>query len=133
MAGTDEIIKQATALGELITDHPAAKSLESAVSALQSDVESQRAMTDLNRFGATLEEKAAKGQPIEVADKQKLDQFQQAVMLNPLLANFQRAQMDYVDLLRKVDGAITGRGDEPVGAAPAGAGAGAAGGIMPGM
>jgi cell fate (sporulation/competence/biofilm development) regulator YlbF (YheA/YmcA/DUF963 family) len=133
MASTQEILDQASALGELLAEHETAKAMESALKALQADTASQQALADLNRFGASLEEKAAQGKPIEVADKRKLEELQQAVVLNPLLAGFQRAQMDYTDLLRKVDDAITGRsaaegqGPPP---APAAGGAGGAGPIV---
>ena len=125
MASTQEILDQATALGDLLAAHDAAKGMESAVKALQADPASQRALADLNRHAGGLEEKAAQGKPIEVADKHKLEELQQAVVLNPLLANFQRAQMDYTDLLRQVDDAITGRSAaEAQAAAAATAGAG---------
>lgn len=129
MASTQEILDQANALGELLAEHDAAKAMESAIKALQGDTASQRALADLNRHGAALEEKAAQGQAIEVADKRKLEELQQAVVLNPLLANFQRAQMDYTDLLRQVDDAITGRSEAEAQAqaqaqAPAGGGPG---------
>ena len=109
MASTDEIIQQATKLGELIADHETSRRLEKAVAGLQADLEAQRAMTDLNRYGQALEQKARSGQPIEVADKRKLEALESAVVSNPLLVGLQKAQMDYVDLLRKVDEAITGK------------------------
>ncbi len=127
MASTQEILDQANALGELLAEHETAKAMESALKALQADTASQQALADLNRFGASLEEKAAQGKPIEVADKRKLEELQQAVVLNPLLAGFQRAQMDYTDLLRQVDDAITGRSaaeGQPQPQAPAAGGAG---------
>lgn len=125
MASTDEIIEQATKLGELVADHAAAKRLASAVSALQNDLEAQRAMTDLNRFATQLDTKARSGQPVEVAEKHKLEALQTAVVTNPLLTGFQQAQMDYVDLLKKVDDAITGAAPDEAAAV--------SGGAMPGM
>lgn len=128
MASTEDVLEQAEKLGELIAEHDVSKSMESAIKALQTDTASQRALTDLNRHAASLEEKAAQGKPIEVADKQKFEQLQQAVAMSPLLANFQRAQMDYADLLKQVDDAITGRpAGEPAGAGTPG------GGAAPGM
>jgi len=109
MASTDEIMKQATKLGELIAEHETSRRLEKAVAGLQADLEAQRAMTDLNRYAQSLETKARSGQPIEVAEKRKLETLESAVVANPLLVGLQRAQMDYVDLLRQVDGAITGK------------------------
>ncbi|MEM1353367.1 MAG: YlbF family regulator [Planctomycetota bacterium] len=109
MSSTSEILDQATKLGELIAEHDTAKRLEQAVAGLQNDLNAQRAMTDLNRYAQSLEQKARQGQPIEVEEKRKLESLETAVVTNPLLTGMQKAQMDYVDLLRKVDEAITGK------------------------
>lgn len=113
MASDQDILDQAAKLGELIAEHDAAKKMDAAAKAFDSDVASQRALTDYQRFAQSLQTKAQQGQPIEVADKQKLEQLQQAVVTNPLLANMQRAEMNYLDLLRKVDGAIVSAGGAP--------------------
>lgn len=120
MATDQDILDLATKLGELIAGHDAVKNLESASKAFEADVSSQRAMADYQRFAQSLQEKAQSGGAIEVADKQKLESLQQAVITNPLLANMQRAEMDYLDLLRKVDGAIVGSGGAVTGAVPQG-------------
>lgn len=116
---TDDILKKARELGDLIGQHPAAKKLEDVLTRLQADIEAQRAMTDYNRHLQVLGEKEAAGKPIEVGDKRKLDDLQKAVVRNRTLSDFQLAQMDYLDLMRKVDEAIEG-------AAPGGGGAGGA-------
>lgn len=109
MATTDDILNQATKLGELLADHDTSKRLEQAVAGLQADLQAQRAMTDLNRYAQSLEQKARSGQPIEVEEKRKLEALESLVVTNPLLVGLQKAQMDYVDLLKKVDEAITGK------------------------
>ena len=110
MASEQDILELASKLGKLIAEHDAVKNLESASKAFDADVTAQRALTDYQRFAQSLQQKAAQGSPIEVADKQKLESLQQAVVTSPLLANVQRAEMDYADLLRKVDAAIVGSG-----------------------
>ncbi|MBX2850740.1 MAG: YlbF family regulator [Phycisphaeraceae bacterium] len=110
MPSEQDIIDQASKLGELIADHDAAKQLASATKAFEADVNSQRAMADYQRFAQGLQQKAQSGGAIEVEDKRKMEELQQAVITNPLLANMQRAEMDYLDLLRKVDTAIVGAG-----------------------
>lgn len=110
MASEKDILEQATKLGELLAGHDALKQLASATKAFEADINSQRAMTDYQRFAQSLQEKAQQGGAIEIEDKRKLEDLQQAVITNPLLANMQRAEMDYLDLLRKVDGAIVGAG-----------------------
>ena len=118
MASESEIIEQATKLGEMLAGHDALKQLETATKAFEADTASQRAFTDYQRFAQTLQQKAQQGSPIEVEDKRKLDSLQQAVITNPLLANMQRAEMNYVDLLRKVDSAIVGAGGGVAASAP---------------
>lgn len=108
MATTQEILKAAAALGELISSHDAAKKLESVARSLQGDIEAQRILNDFNRAMQAVAEKEAAGQPIEVADKKKVENLQGAVIRNPVLRQFQTAQMDYLDLMRRVDEAIQG-------------------------
>lgn len=109
MASTDDILSKARELGELIQQHEAAKKLEDVLKRLEQDEQAQRALNDYNRHLQTLAEKQQQGKPIEVEEKQQLEQLQKQVVMNPLLRDFQTAQMDYVDLMRKVDEAMTGR------------------------
>ena len=117
MASEQDILDLATQLGELIADHGSLKALNAATKAFEADINSQRAMTDYQRFAQSLQQKAQDGGAIEVEDKRKLEELQQAVIANPLLANMQRAEMDYLDLLRKVDAAIVGAGGAAAGVA----------------
>lgn len=107
MATTQEILTAAKDLGKLIAKHQAVVQLEKLTSQLQADVEAQRLLTDLNRHLQALGEKEAAGQPIEVADKHKLDDLQKKVISHPLLGQLQMTQMDYLDLMRQVDDAIS--------------------------
>lgn len=123
MATTQEILASARELGKLIATHPAAVKFEDIVQKLQADVEAQRLMTDLNRHIEALGEKEAQGKPIEVADKRKLEDLQNKMIRHPLLSQFQMVQMDYLDLMRQVDEALTGE-------SPAAAPGGQAGGML---
>ena len=131
-ASTDEILQTAAKLGEMLATHPAAKKLEDVVRRLEADTAAQRVMADLNRTMQKLQEKEMTGQPIEVAEKRQLDELQTAVIRNATLRDFQMAQMEYADLMRRVDEAMYGQqggagggGDAGPGivTAPSGAGA----------
>lgn len=115
MAGTDQILTKARELGKLIAEHDAARKLADAVDRLKDDADAQRALNDFSRHLNALAEKQAAGKPIEVDDKRKLEQLQLAVAKNPLLRDLQVLQMDYLDLMRRVDDAIRDQG-EPDGA-----------------
>ncbi len=97
------ILEAADHLGQLIRQHPATQQLDTLIKQLEDDVEAQRLSTDLSRHRETLAEKQRDGKPIEVDDKRRLETLQQAVAGHPVLRKLQMAQMDYVDLMRKVD------------------------------
>lgn len=120
MATTQEIIAAATALGKLIATHDAAAQFELSVRKLEGDVEAQRVLNDYNRLMQKLAEKEAAGQPIEVDDKRQLEKLQAGIGRNATLRDFQMKQMDYLDLMRRVDEAMSGdTGASASSAAPA--------------
>lgn len=114
MPTTEEILDAAKKIGQMVTEHDAAQKLEAAIKALDNDADAKQSMGAFNQHLQALAAKEASGQPIEVEDKRTLETLQQAVVMNIHLRNFQTAQMDYVDLLRKIDEQITG---EPAGGA----------------
>ncbi len=133
MANTQEILKAATDLGKLIASHEAAKKVEGAIGKLQADVEAQRLLNDFNRAVQAVSEKEAQGKPIEVADKHKLQELQNKVVKNAVLRDFQLAQMDYLDLMRKVDEAMSGQPGGAAGGGGSGPDAGPVAGPGPGL
>ncbi|MEM1213098.1 MAG: YlbF family regulator [Planctomycetota bacterium] len=112
-ATTEQVLDLARQLGRLIAQHPAAAALDAATQTLEQDTDAQRAANDLNRHTQTLSEKQAAGKPIEVEDKRKLETLQKAVTTSPILGQLQLAQMDYLDLMRRVDQAISGDTPRP--------------------
>lgn len=125
MASTEEILQLASKLGQLLATHPAAGKLEQAMRKIEADPQAQRAMADFNRLLQTLGDKEAAGQPIEPAEKQQLEKLQAGVIRNPALRDFQVAQMDYADLMRRVDEAMYGTAQ---GGGAGGSGGGSGGG-----
>ena len=124
MATTDEILDAARQLGKLIGSHDAAKKFADVMGRLREDDDAQRLLNDYNRQINTISEKESAGTPIEVEDKHKLESFQTKVMTHDLLRDLQMVQMDYVDLMRRVDEAMAESGPS----APSGGSAGPAAG-----
>jgi len=106
MATTEQIEQAATELGKLIGAHPHAQAMAAVQAELGQDADTMQLITDLNEHSQALAEKQQNQQPIEVNDKHKLDTLQQQMAANPLVGRLQMAQMDYVDLLRRVNEAI---------------------------
>jgi len=107
MVDTAQILDAATKLGRLLADHPAMKKYRELLKAIREDTEAQRLLADYSRQMDTIAEKEAKGQPVEVEDKRRLSDLQGRVAMHPQLREMQVAQMDYVDLMRKVDEAMS--------------------------
>jgi len=128
MPTTEEILTAAEKVGRMVADHAATQKLESALKALEKDPDAQQSVQAFNQHLQALAQKEASGKPIEVEDKRKLETLQQAVVTNIHLRNFQLAQMDYVDLLRKIDEKIGGSAHD---ALPTAGGGGAAAGGAP--
>ena len=106
MPDKQAILDAATEVGKLLKESETVTRLQSAAKAFRDDVTAQRTVVDFNRFLQTLAQKESQGQPIEVADKRKLTELQDAVASDPQLRAMQKAQMDYVDLLRAIDQTI---------------------------
>lgn len=100
MPTKQEIEAKAKELGDLIGQTDAAKEMQSVEKTLENDVETQRLITDFNRLLQTLGQKQAQGQPIKVDDKRKLEQIQTSIATNIQIQRLQKAQMNYMDLLR---------------------------------
>ncbi len=108
MASTEQILKAARDLGELVSTHEATRKLTDALKQLEKDRDAQRLLTDHRRHMSTIAQKEQEGKPIEVSDKHKLEDLQSKVIQHPLLRDLQIIQMDYLDLMRQVDEAISG-------------------------
>lgn len=118
---SDRVFEAARNLGRLVAAHPHAAKYHAVLAAIRADADAQRLLGDYTRHIEALREKEETGQPIEVADKRKLEDLQSKVAMHPRLRELQMAQMDYVDLMRKVDAAIAEASQvEMAGAASAG-------------
>lgn len=114
MPTKQEIESQAKELGELIGQTDAAKQMREVEQAVEKDADTQRLVGEFNQLIQTLSQKQAQGQPIEPEDKKKLEQAQTALATNIQVQRLQKAQMDYMDLLRTANTAmIEGAGGEP--------------------
>lgn len=106
MATTDEILAAARDVGKLVRDHKAITDLQAAAKQLRDDTDAQRALADFERAVQAVAQKESQGQPVEVEEKRKLESLQQKVVSNATLRAFQMAQMEMLDLRRRIDEAI---------------------------
>ena len=129
---TNQILAEAEKLGQLVSQHPAVEKYKSAQKAVTEDADANRTMAEFERQLETLARQEASGMPITDAQRGQLEAVQSRIVSNIKVKNLNMAQVEFIDLLRKVNQAVQSKvveaggmagGPGGRGAAPAGAGA----------
>jgi cell fate (sporulation/competence/biofilm development) regulator YlbF (YheA/YmcA/DUF963 family) len=122
---TDQIIAEAEKLGQLVAQHPAIARYKQAQKAVADDPEAGRLLADFDRQLETLGRQEQSGMPVTDAQRMGLESLQGRIISHIKIKALNMAQVEFVDLLRKVTQTIQKPlADQP----PGGAGGGGAGG-----
>ena len=128
---TTRILAEADKLGQLVAQHPAVERYKNAQRAVAEDPDANRTMAEFERQLETLARQESTGMPVTDAQRAQLENLQSRIVSNVKVKNLNMAQVDFIDLLRKVNQAVQSKVVEAGGmggagagrAAPAGAGA----------
>jgi cell fate (sporulation/competence/biofilm development) regulator YlbF (YheA/YmcA/DUF963 family) len=123
MPDTNEILDHAGKLGEMIASHPAVTKYKDAQKAVSSDPEAGRLLGEFEKELMQLSRLEAQGMEISPAQQQKLQQLQGRIVSNLRIKALNLAEVDFYDLLRKVNQTML----RPIGGSMGGAGGGAGG------
>ena len=124
---TQQIMDAANRLGEMVAQHPAIDRYKQAQKSLSDDPEASRLLNDFNRQLMTLARQEETGMPVSDAQRHSLENLQSQLASHLKIKNLNMAQVEFIDLLRRVSDAIRSKiADQPNGPGPA-SGAGAAG------
>lgn len=102
----NELVELAEKLGKAVSESKEAKAFRDARKLLE---EHKDVLATLNEYHAQvrkIDQLEAEQKPIEVDDKHKLDELHARLISSDVFKKFTAAQMDYVDLMRKVNQAI---------------------------
>jgi cell fate (sporulation/competence/biofilm development) regulator YlbF (YheA/YmcA/DUF963 family) len=127
-ADMTQILADADKLGQLVAQHPAVERYKQAQKAVADDAEANRAMADFEQQLEKLARQEQSGMPVTDAQRQQLEAVQSRIVSNIKVKALNMANVEFVDLLRKVNQAIQGKVAEAVGGGAGGA-AGAVGGV----
>lgn len=120
---TQQIMEEAEKLGKIVAQHPAVARYKSAQKAVADDPEAGRLLADMDRQIEALSRQEQAGLPITDAQRAALEASQNRVVSHLKIKNWNLAQVEFVDLLRKISQTIQRQlGDQP----PTGGGAAAA-------
>jgi cell fate (sporulation/competence/biofilm development) regulator YlbF (YheA/YmcA/DUF963 family) len=124
---TQQLMQDAEKLGRLVAQHPAVARYKSAQKAVADDPEAGRMLADMDRQIESLSRQEQSGLPISDAQRAALETAQNRVVSHIKIKNWNMAQVEFIDLLRKITQTIQRQlGDQTAGAAGNG-GAAAAG------
>jgi cell fate (sporulation/competence/biofilm development) regulator YlbF (YheA/YmcA/DUF963 family) len=126
-ADTNQILAEADKLGQLVAQHPAVERYKNAQKAVAEDPDANRTMAEFERQLETLARQEQTGMPVTDAQRQQLETLQSRIVSNVKVKNLNMAQVDFIDLLRKVNQTIQSKVVEAGGMGGAG-GAGGQGG-----
>ena len=124
---TQQILDEATKLGDLVAQHPAVARYKSAQKSVAEDPDAARLMSEFNRQLEAMSRQEQSGMPVTDAQAQQLESLQNKIISHIKIKNLNMAQVDFIDLLRKINQTIQGRLSDgsPSGASPAGSRLGA--------
>ena len=99
---TQQIMDEAAKLGELVAQHPAVARYKDARKAVEQDPEASRLMSEFYRQMEALERQAQSGREITDAQQQQLEALQNRIVSHLKIKAMNMAQVDFVDLLRRI-------------------------------
>ncbi len=101
------IIELAERLGKAIADSPQASALRTARDELNRHEDIKQTLEDFRVQQEKVAQLEAEQKPVEVDDKHKLQDLHNALVSSEIFKGYTAAQVDYVDLMRKVNQAIS--------------------------
>jgi cell fate (sporulation/competence/biofilm development) regulator YlbF (YheA/YmcA/DUF963 family) len=120
---TQQIMDEATKVGQLVAQHPAIARYKDARRAVDQDPEASRMLAELDRQIENLTRQSQAGMPPTDAQQQQLEALQGRIVSHIKIKALNLAQVEFVDLLRKVSQTIQRQvADNPAAGAAPGAG-----------
>lgn len=126
-ADIQDIVSHAEKLGQLVADHPAVAKYRQAQKAVTDDSDARGLFADFNRMIEALARQEQQGMSISDAQRLSLESLQGKLASNIKVKALNLAQMEFMDVLRKVSeawqkplGGAMGAGPESAGPAPSG-------------
>ena len=128
---TQQILDEAEKLGQLVAQHPAVARYKEAQRSVANDPEAGRLLADFDRQIETLSRQEQSGLPVTDAQRMQLESLQNRIVSHLKIKALNMAQVEFIDLLRRVTqtiqrpvldqpGAAGGPGGGPAGAPGAG-------------
>jgi len=101
-----DCIELAGNLGKAMAESPQAVALRDARAALNGEPEVTQALAEYQQQAGKIAQLEREQKPVDVAEKHRLQELNDKLVASETFKKFTAAQVDYVDLMRKVNEAI---------------------------
>jgi len=103
---TQQIIETAEKIGQMLTEHPTVARYQQAQKAVAEDAEASRMLQDFDRALEKLARQEQAGMQVTDAQRQQLESLQSRIVSHIKVKNLNLAQVEFVDLLRRINQTI---------------------------
>jgi cell fate (sporulation/competence/biofilm development) regulator YlbF (YheA/YmcA/DUF963 family) len=103
---TNQIMEMAEKLAHLVAQHPAVEKYRQAQKTLAEDSDANRLVNEFNRQLMTLSRQEESGMPVTDAQRMQLEGLQAQIASHLKVKAMNLAQVEFVDLLRRVSDTI---------------------------
>jgi cell fate (sporulation/competence/biofilm development) regulator YlbF (YheA/YmcA/DUF963 family) len=117
---TQQIMDEAGKLGDLAAQHPAVARYKDARKAVEQDTEANRLLADFDRQIEALQRQQQSGMPVTDAQQQTLEALQSRLVSHLKIKALNMAQVEFVDLLRRITQTVQSKLNLQEGGASAG-------------
>jgi cell fate (sporulation/competence/biofilm development) regulator YlbF (YheA/YmcA/DUF963 family) len=107
-------------LGKMLREHPAVERYRQTQQTVSADAEAQRSLAEFDRQLETLARQEQAGMPVTDAQRQQLEALQSRIVSNIKVKALNMAQVEFIDLLRRVNQTILRHVQDAAGQAAAG-------------
>lgn len=118
---TQQIMDEAGKLGDLAAQHPAVARYKEARKAVEQDAEANRLLAEFDRQIESLARQQQSGLPVTDAQQQSLEALQSRLVSHLKIKALNLAQVEFIDLLRRITQTVQSRLNLQEGAAQTGA------------
>lgn len=99
-------IELARRLGKAIAESPQAEALRAARAELDANPDLVEALNDYQQQAEKIEQLEEEQKPVEIGDKHRLQELNDRLVGSEVFKRFTAAQVEYIDLMRKVNEAL---------------------------
>jgi cell fate (sporulation/competence/biofilm development) regulator YlbF (YheA/YmcA/DUF963 family) len=103
---TQTILDAAEKLSQLVADHPAVARYKAAQKSVSEDADATRLLSEFDKQIESLARQEQTGLPVTESQRAALETIQSRIMSHLKIKNLNLAQVEFIDLLRKVNQTI---------------------------